>query len=337
MTRIAHQPICPKCGYDQSGEIATWQSQCPMHGTCPECGLAFEWADVIDPSRARLGWYVEHAPGWRSMLRRSLPTLWYLLIPNRYWRRMRMESPRSVKRFVLWVALVLMILYIVAAMGNIAARYGYTRYDNAKLVAMKAGQSAQMQATIDGMMADTTTLDYWGPVIGESLLFPLRSDRFYSYGIVEAAGVMAAVCAGFSVMWFLLFCAFPVTRRRSKLRVVHVARAMVVAGLVAWIFVPLAMIAEEIAFVSVFTPLPGWFDRTMPTVMSTALLLGLLIWVQWFWVAAVRVGWKIRARWYELVLVVIASCFGVVFAGVLIAGLDLVRQAVEMWAQRFGI
>ncbi len=42
-------PTCPKCGYDQSGEIATWESQCPLEGRCPECGFDFVWADVMDP------------------------------------------------------------------------------------------------------------------------------------------------------------------------------------------------------------------------------------------------------------------------------------------------
>ena len=68
-------PICPKCGYDQSGEITTWVTQCPLEGTCPECGYALYWSDVVNPSRIRLPWFVEHAESKRGLLRRTIPTL----------------------------------------------------------------------------------------------------------------------------------------------------------------------------------------------------------------------------------------------------------------------
>lgn len=52
-----HTPRCPRCGYDQSGEVQTWRSACPLHGRCPECGLEFRWryvlhARAIGPTRS---------------------------------------------------------------------------------------------------------------------------------------------------------------------------------------------------------------------------------------------------------------------------------------------
>lgn len=38
---------CPRCGYDLRGTIATWMQQCPLEGQCTECGLRFEWRELM--------------------------------------------------------------------------------------------------------------------------------------------------------------------------------------------------------------------------------------------------------------------------------------------------
>ena len=42
---------CPRCGYDLAGVVESWNHaeslSCPLNGTCSECGLGFEWADVF--------------------------------------------------------------------------------------------------------------------------------------------------------------------------------------------------------------------------------------------------------------------------------------------------
>lgn len=40
--------ICPRCGYDQAGEVARWDAagQCPVQGLCPECGARFAWREL---------------------------------------------------------------------------------------------------------------------------------------------------------------------------------------------------------------------------------------------------------------------------------------------------
>lgn len=331
------KPICSKCGYDQSGEIATWHERCPMRGVCPECGLEFEWAGVLDPRLTGMAWSVEHARGMEQMVRRTLPTIWMLLIPNRYWARVRLDSVRSMPRFVGWLAGLLLALYLLAAGGNVAVRYAYARWDNAQLAKIKIGQNAQMQAAIDGMMTDTTALDFWGPVLGESLLFPFRTNRFFSYELVDIAGMGAALSVGLSLMWFLLMSAFPVTRRRAKLRVVHVARAMLVCGLTPLLLVPLAMIAEVIAFVTSLSSSSPVLGSQTPVWAGVWVVLGISVWVQWFWIVAVWRGWQIRARWYEMVLVVIASFFGLVFTGVLMLGFEQLRLLIEILADRVGV
>lgn len=68
------RPECPRCGYDQSGEVARWDAvgQCPVQGVCPECGLRFLWCDLCDPKRAVAGWSFEHTRAGRVAWARSL-------------------------------------------------------------------------------------------------------------------------------------------------------------------------------------------------------------------------------------------------------------------------
>lgn len=61
MGRGEQQCACPRCGYDLQGQVATWHpgfreeepcaggegAKCPLTGTCSECGLTMEWADVL--------------------------------------------------------------------------------------------------------------------------------------------------------------------------------------------------------------------------------------------------------------------------------------------------
>lgn len=42
--------VCPRCSYDLRGTMGDWSRACPLRGVCPECGLQFEWAEMIGAS-----------------------------------------------------------------------------------------------------------------------------------------------------------------------------------------------------------------------------------------------------------------------------------------------
>ncbi|MGP1308887.1 MAG: hypothetical protein ACTS27_01665 [Phycisphaerales bacterium] len=100
-------PRCPRCGYDQSGLIATWTASCPLEATCTECGYAFDPADAIEPTRRRLRWFYEHARSWN--LRAVFTTLAVALAPPVFWRRVRPEHAVRPGRIVAWVTLLIAI------------------------------------------------------------------------------------------------------------------------------------------------------------------------------------------------------------------------------------
>lgn len=40
-------PSCPRCGYDFSGAVASWDTACPLTGVCSECGYEFDWGRAL--------------------------------------------------------------------------------------------------------------------------------------------------------------------------------------------------------------------------------------------------------------------------------------------------
>jgi hypothetical protein len=71
----ARRTSCPRCGYDQAGEIARWEvadpPACPLHGQCTECGLGLEWRLVMRPELQVPLWFIETAEVGRADLRVS--------------------------------------------------------------------------------------------------------------------------------------------------------------------------------------------------------------------------------------------------------------------------
>jgi len=98
-------PSCPRCGYDQSGAVAAWEriepAACPLGGVCSECGLGFEWCDILNPRLGANGLFFELAEHKR--VRAYVATAWRALKPGRFWSWVRMEHPVRPARLAMVV------------------------------------------------------------------------------------------------------------------------------------------------------------------------------------------------------------------------------------------
>ncbi|MCH7849755.1 MAG: hypothetical protein IIB53_15515 [Planctomycetes bacterium] len=105
---LAGRARCPRCGYDLRGAIGTWTDQCPLHGTCTECGLQFAWAEVLHPEKFEPRWCIEFAPGMRRgvLLRASLATFIRSFWPFGFWRALKMSMPIRWRRLVMYIAIL---------------------------------------------------------------------------------------------------------------------------------------------------------------------------------------------------------------------------------------
>ncbi len=108
----AVSPLCPRCGYDLSGTVATFNDRCPRDGVCTECGLHFEWGRVL--ALAEHPWLFEYH--WRRQPLRRLTRTWLeAMRPRRFWRAVRLTDPIH-----LW-PLALVVLGLVVS--SLAAFY----------------------------------------------------------------------------------------------------------------------------------------------------------------------------------------------------------------------
>lgn len=129
-------PRCPRCGYDQTGLIATWTDSCPLGAICTECGYTFDPADAIHPTRKRLPWLYEHAKHWWSV-RAWWRTVLMLLWPPLFWRRVRPEHEVMPTRLMMLTLLPVAAVLTSLVMLNLAEHLtaGRTHYSRSNTLA----------------------------------------------------------------------------------------------------------------------------------------------------------------------------------------------------------
>lgn len=105
------RPDCPRCGYDQSGVIATWQDSCPLAGLCSECGLTFAWSAVLNPE-IRATWSAES--GDRLAFSRFVRASLMAFRPRSLWRGLDLTFPIRPRRLRVFALIWLLIGHLVA-------------------------------------------------------------------------------------------------------------------------------------------------------------------------------------------------------------------------------
>lgn len=126
----APPPACPRCGYDLTGQAATWADACPLAGTCSECGLNFRWSEILSDVNRGPPWLVEHRPRERpsrprrlwNLYRRCWATVWHLLRPSAFWTAVSLTVPVRVGPLLLWPLILLTCLQPLIAAGNLTNR-----------------------------------------------------------------------------------------------------------------------------------------------------------------------------------------------------------------------
>lgn len=79
---------CPRCDYDLAG-IVPAHTQAVGQGRCPECGLEFDWKDVLEPAPPPPAWSLEPAPGvrWSRAMDRAGRVVRRVVTPAALWQR----------------------------------------------------------------------------------------------------------------------------------------------------------------------------------------------------------------------------------------------------------
>lgn len=327
--------VCPRCGYDLAGQAAAANvGACEellatddRRGVCSECGLGFLWVDVVDPTRHRLPWLVEHPPTSASVtnrrggyLCRAAATWVRVLVPWRFWSNVRLETAFSGLRLALWpVALILPIQLVWSVMmGVVRLKY---------LADTAGGKLPRWNAEYTRYMLDAVATPI-GRVhnAGSNLTFGLARPS-----------ASTAIPLGISVMMPVLLLVLSRSRAASRVRARHVLRAGVygLAWTVVWYLAgacrTFMALGQELGS---WWPLPRVGMRPMsvtipalgvkgssvlsaPVVVPVSVLAGAVwgVWLGLWWWFALRRGLRMEQAWLVWVLLMIAAVvFGLIVA-----------------------
>ncbi|MEX2219575.1 MAG: hypothetical protein WD749_12550 [Phycisphaerales bacterium] len=265
-------PECPRCGYDQSGVVASWNTSappaCPLDGVCTECGLEFRWADLISERLLHETRFFEVAQ-WQ-LTRSFVRTMVTALRPRAFWRWVRMEHPIS------WVRLPSVPLAGMASVHVVML-----------LAALLCG--ALIMAFSQGQLGPTFLAFRQAPVPLVALLaWTLDEATRRSIGQIEhypASTVhpLVAVALAASVVMPAAFLLLPTTLRRARVRRRHLVRIC----FYSLIPFPAFLVAPRLAFLlwDRFT-WNGW--RWGP---DAATLWRLTLHVRWWIIPLLVLGW----------------------------------------------
>ena len=112
---------CPRCGYDLRGTVESWDTACPLAGTCAECGLALSWAEVLCPAKFEPQWCVEFIRRRRRFPQAALSTFLRSWRPFGFWSALKMSMAIRWRPLLLYGASLLVALaFGYVAMQKIA-------------------------------------------------------------------------------------------------------------------------------------------------------------------------------------------------------------------------
>ncbi len=263
---------CPRCNYDQSGLIATWADTCPLEGVCSECGYAFAWSDVLNPRRRILRGFFEHASGmwgsWVAALRTLLWTIW----PGGFWSKVKMHHEPRLK-MLWWIPVWFITLWALVCAVRLATALIWASQGMLSGTALKAEiVNAFIQPVADC---------YWWRLAGQSRLSLEFWIADWSPGIL---GLMSQ-----SLLFPVLLLVLPETRRRAKVRPMHIIRATVYGH--AWIVcIPITYLAMATEY------FVGAVSNTWPHMINDFvmdyypfIILLVAVWIGvWWWMVLKR-------------------------------------------------
>jgi hypothetical protein len=319
-------PLCPRCGYDQSGEIAAWERgehpACPLEGRCTECALEFRWCDLLNPRLAGRSRFFEVAE-WGlagSAVRTALRTL----RPRSFWAWVRMEHPIAPRRLALLVLVATACTY--AAMVLIATVLGVAiGFRSRGMLSLSYGWWDRV-SPVDDLLR-------WF----QYAAWPLRTRYDWISGArgVHPLPVIALLAAALMPATFLLL---PQSLRRAKVRRIHLVRA----GAYSLIMFPIVLLTPNFAVIvlnslrgawGIFFPfgVQLWSLRHHEALACSGALADVCLWLLLWWSAVLRRylrlphSWAVALAMLVLALVLAVTVIVIGGGGVwLLTGIDVV-------------
>jgi hypothetical protein len=193
-----------------------------MTGTCTECGLSFEWAELFSVAYAMPRWCVEAAQRLRRLPGQAVATFARSWLPWRFWSVLRMSHPSRWRRLVAYLGLFAAVLYVTFAVAhglavwqtwrNTMTYVSYTPTTGGWPVFWHAAALPLSDQSIGGFTVPGRIVwTYETPLEVFAYVWPELPL------LLLAVLLMHAGCG-------LTYAALPITRRRCKVRWSHIVR-----------------------------------------------------------------------------------------------------------------
>ncbi len=219
---MVDEPRCPRCGYQQRGIIEAWREHCPLEGVCTECGLRFEWRDVLIERVPR--WNNEYGT-WRAYPWRTMRTIGLTFRPWTFWSGLQMHHPIRPGRLLLYpVALAPFCYLLIAIATGLGLVFFMVHHAQSGLtVQFPQALYAVLHAVVlpfSDHAYDFLSYPQSRRRSGESaadISLLLLAPGVLSIILFACAHVSAAAC----------FALLPLSRRKARVRWAHIGRAAV--------------------------------------------------------------------------------------------------------------
>lgn len=224
-----------------------------MRGVCSECGLGFEWGEVLNPARNVPKWSVEHQQ--RFTLRRAAHTLVRSFWPWRFWQAVRIEQPIRAGPLALFAMGTLLLMHAGIGLVTAGATYiGTVGFNRSGFVPSAAGDAAWM------------------------LLWPY-SKVTIGTSSSDTGWLLLLWLFAIALAMPLAFLALPQSFARARVRRLHLVRAFVLT-------LPIVAMGGLVALSSLVALMAGW--SRYPMVYAGALLACGIIHTASWWVIVRR-------------------------------------------------
>lgn len=273
-------PACPRCGYDLSGAIASWERVeppcCPLDGRCSECGLDFAWVDVMEPWRHQVDGLYEHARGLGQGVVWALRTWFAVWLPRRFWSPVPIVAPLVPLRLISWGLIFIGIPWAAGSLLHNAATLAAPRFP--------------------GILE---LFNDWARPIGEWGFFPSPTGSLTWRWRFSPVWMRLSPAAAMTALWPVLTLVLSDTMRAARVRRAHILRATIYA--LAWI-TPIAALrcADGVCHLANLNISPGarFIDAAWPVLLGA-----LCLWLALWWQEALAIGFQLaQARLVGTVL-----------------------------------
>ncbi len=318
---LAGRARCPRCGYDLRGTIGTWADQCPLHGTCTECGLQFVWAEVLHPEKFEPQWCIEYAPGRLGVLTGVIKTLGRSLWPWRFFSSLKMSHTVRPRRLALYLVFLLLMpgIAYVAEQTTVAVR---VRYELTRpSLGITSINHSYFAAVIEAVFKPTSSNSSGSYAVGTFVMpYPPPNGLHEAFEIIGAGGprpymnafvlsidpTFAAWSLGVVISLLLPvgFVLLPISRRRATVRWIHVGRVTAYGFIIPSLLASAFFVCAVIAYLRL-----EWRNNAMAMAMWMNFLLPAPLLTIW-WAAAIKRYLRMPHAWpVSILLALIALLF----------------------------